>query len=160
MASDLGGATSKYVRIDKVHQALKIFPTDTKLFDRFIIGLWACIGKRRHQYATISIYLMLEMHQILEARWTSTVESRDTLETRCVEETGSSFVLTYCDNSGEVETQKNVLIYLKKQILSTNESQENSNGENLLPPHVSLPLQGVFKTILQEIQKRMIDIEW
>ena len=39
---------------------------------------------------------MLEMQNILEARWTSVVESRDTLETHCEAETESFFILAYC----------------------------------------------------------------
>ena len=90
---------------------------------------------------------MLGMQKRLEAIWTSAVESRDTLETRCEADTGSFFILTYCDSLRGFKTPKVVLGDLKKQTLSPKESQENENCGNLVPPHVSLPLQGCFKVI-------------
>jgi hypothetical protein len=160
MASALGGATSKSVRSDKGHQALTAGPTDTEWLNRFMTGLRARIGERRRQDAAISISLMLEMQKKLEVRWTRAVESRDTLEMRCVAETGSFFILTYCGSLRGFETPKGVLSDLKKQTLSPEESQENANRGNLVPPHVLLPLQGRFKARSQEMQKRIIDIAW
>lgn len=123
-------------------------------------GLRARIGERRRQDAAISISLMLEMQKKLEAKWTRAFESKDTLEMRCVAETGSFFILTYCGSLRGFETPKVVLSDLKKQTLSPEESQENANRGNLVPPHVSLPLQGRFKARSQEMQKRIIDIAW
>jgi hypothetical protein len=60
-------------------------------------GLRARIGECRRQDAAISISLMLEMQKKLEAKWmTRAFESKDTLEMRCVSETGSFFILTLC----------------------------------------------------------------
>jgi hypothetical protein len=91
-------------------------------------------------------------------KWTRAVESRDTLEMRCVAETGSFFILTYCGSFCGFETPKVVLSDLKT--LSPEESQENAKRGNLVPPHVSLPLQGRFKARSQEMKKRIIDIVW
>jgi hypothetical protein len=107
-------------------------------------GLRAPIGERRRQDAAISISLMLEMQKRLEARWTRAVESRDNLVMRCVAYTGSFFILTYCGSLRGLETPKVVLNDLKRQTLSPEESQENTNRGNLVQPHVSLPLQGRF----------------
>jgi hypothetical protein len=123
-------------------------------------GIRARIGERPRQDAAISIYLMLEMQKRLELRWKRAVESRDTLEMRRVAEPGSFFILTYCCILRGLETPKVVLIDLKKQTLSPEESQENANRGNLVPPHVSLPLQDRFKAISQEMQKRIIYIAW
>jgi hypothetical protein len=123
MASALGGATSKSVRSDTGHQALTSAPTDSEWLNHFMTGLRARIGKRRRQDATISISLMLEMQKRLEARWTRAVESRDTLEIRCIAETCSLFTLSYCGSLRGFETPKVVLSDLKKQTLSPGESQ-------------------------------------
>jgi hypothetical protein len=123
-------------------------------------GLPARIGELRRQDAAISISLMLEIQKRLEARWTRAVESKDTLEMFCVAETGSLFILTYCGSLRGFETPKFVLGDLKKQTLSPEESQRNANHGNLVPPHVSLPLQGRFKARSQEMQKRIIYIAW
>jgi hypothetical protein len=153
MASALGGATSKSVRSEKGHQALKSAPTGTEWFNRFMMGLRAHIGERRRQDAAISISLMLEMQKRLEARWKRAVESRDTLEMRCVSETGSFFILAYCGSLRGFEMSKVVLSDLKKHTLSPEESQENANRGNLVPPHVSLPLQGRLKARSQGMKK-------
>jgi hypothetical protein len=110
-----------------------------------MMGLRARIGELRFQDAVIFISLMLEMQNKLEPKWTRAVESRDTLGMRCVAESGSFFILTYCGSLHGFETPKVVLSDLKKQTLSPEESKENANRGNLVPPHVSLPLQGRFK---------------
>ena len=108
-------------------------------------GIQAIIGKQRCQDVAISVYLMLEMKNRLETRWTSAVESRVTLETCCSVDTVSFFILKYCGSLREFETPKIGLSDMKKQTLSSEESQESVNRGNLVPPHVLLPLQGRFK---------------
>jgi hypothetical protein len=77
-------------------------------------GLRARIGERCRQDAAISISLMLEMQKKFEAKLTRAFESRDTLEMRCVAETGPFFILTYCGILRGLETPNVVLSDLKK----------------------------------------------
>jgi hypothetical protein len=88
-------------------------PTNTAWFNRFLTGLRARIGERRRQEVAIYISLMLEMQKKLEEKWTRDFESKDTLEMRCVAETGSFFILTYCGILRGFETPKVVLSDLK-----------------------------------------------
>ena len=82
---------------------------------------------------------MMEIQNILEAIWKSSVKSRGNLKTCCAAETNSLFILKYCGSLRGFKTPKHLLSDLKKQKLSTKESQENANRGNLVPPHVLLP---------------------
>ena len=100
------------------------------------------------------------MQRLLVLVWQLSVKQNDRESIITAAENGSFHIFNYCGSLRGYETPKVLLHYLHHHILFLEESAVLVERGDYSPPHISLPLLGLFKVRYQVGKRRIIDIFW
>ena len=100
------------------------------------------------------------MKRLLELERQLEVKKNDKECTRTATKNGLFHIFTHAGSFRGYGTSKVLLYDIHNHILSPEESAVFPERGNYYPPHVYLPLLGLFKARSQEEKRRIIDICW